>query len=217
MVTSFYGTGMIGNGYIEGGLLGGYNRFHLQRNIAYGGPIPFCGTAKSSFNNWMMMPHLGGGYDWMLDWGIVEPFGSLDWAISFQKGYKEKGATPLNTRIRRQTPSILRSQLGINFYETWDSAKHLCIFQESASYINKALFSTKMRSSIIVAPSTAPAGVPTSFSLWTYDQVLNLGGIGFELFYKHKPTGFFLSTTYQGEFGTSYMSNDITGTLGVFF
>jgi hypothetical protein len=38
-----------------------------------------------------------------------------------------------------------------------------------------------------------------------------------ELFYKHKPTGFFVSTAYQGEFGTNYSSNDITGTLGVFF
>lgn len=216
-VLSFYGTGNIGNGYIEGGFLGGYNRFNMHRNITLPGPLPFNATAVSSFNTWTLMPHLSGGYDWMMDWGIVEPFGSIDWAVTFQESYKEKGAAPLNDKIKSQNPSILRSQLGINFYETWDCEKHAFIFQQSASYINKALFNTKMSAAIILTPTAVPASAPSSFTVWTYDQTLNLGGIGGELFYKHKPTGFFLSGAYQGEFGTSYMSNDITATLGVFF
>ncbi len=162
------------------------------------------------------MPHLGGGYDWMMNWGVVEPFASLDWAVSFQRGYKETGAAPLNNQIHGQHPSILRSQVGLNVYETWDDEKHALIFQQSASYINKTLFKTKMTAAIII-PTALPAGAPSSFTVQTYNKNLNLGGIGFELFYKHKPSGFFLSTTYQGEFGTTYMSNDITGTLGVFF
>ncbi|HEV7736841.1 MAG TPA: autotransporter outer membrane beta-barrel domain-containing protein, partial [Chlamydiales bacterium] len=210
---SFYGTGNIGNGYIEGGFLGGYNRFNMQRNIALTGPLPFYATAESSFNTWTLMPHFSGGYDWMMDWGIVEPFGSVDWAVTFQESYKEKGAAPLNDKIKSQNPSILRSQLGINFYETWECEKHAFIFQQSASYINQALFSTKMSAAIILAPTA----VPGAFTVWTYDQTLNLGGVGGKLFYKHKPSGFFVSGAYQGEFGTSFMSNDITGTLGVFF
>lgn len=217
-VLSLYGTGNIGNGYIEGGFLWGYNRFNMLRRVALAGSVPFCATAESSFNQWMIMPHLSGGYDWMMDWGVVEPFGSIDWAVSFQETYKEKGAFPLNTKIRSVTPSILRSQLGINFYETCDYCEnHTFIFQQSASYINKALFNTKMKASIIIAPTALPAGAPGSFTVWTYDEILNLGGIGVEVFYKHKPSGFFLSGAYQGEFGTSYMSNDITGTLGIFF
>jgi hypothetical protein len=71
-----------------------------------------------------------------------------------------------------------------------------------------------MQAALIVAPT---AGVPSSFTVLTYNKTLNLVGVAAELFYKHKPSGFFLSGAYQGEFGSGYTSNDITGTLGVFF
>jgi uncharacterized protein with beta-barrel porin domain len=215
-VLSGYGTGFIGNGYLEAGLLAGYNRFHMKRNVVIGGPLPFHATAKSSFNNWMLMPHIGGGYDWMMNWGIVEPFASMDWVVSFQQEYKEKGAAPLDMKIRSQIPSILRSQVGLNVYETWDVCNGTVIFEQSASYINKAMFSTDMHASIII-PTPLPAGAHTSFSQWTYDKTLNLFGFGTEVFYKHKRTGFFVVGNYRGEFGSSYISNEVTGTLGVFF
>ncbi len=213
-VLSLYGTGYIGNGYIEGGALGGYNHFSMHRNINISGPNPIFEKAKSSFNDWVVMPHLGAGYDWKMCWGIIEPFASLDWAVSFQPTYTEKGASILNAKIKSQTPSILRSQVGLNIYETWENNKFLCIFEQSASYVNKAFFRTKMHTSL---PSTTAGGVPGSITLLTYDRTLNLGSVGAEIFYKHKPSGFFLSADYQGEFGSGYWSNDITGTLGVFF
>jgi uncharacterized protein with beta-barrel porin domain len=185
----------------------------MKRDVVIPGPFPFHATAKSSFNDWLVMPHLGGGYDWMMNWGVIEPFASVDWAVSFQRAYKETGASPLNMQIKGKTPSILRSQIGLNIYETWDNEKYAFIFQQSASYVNKALFNTKMSAAIVI-PTVIPAG---SFTVQSYNKTLNLGAVGLELFYKHKPTGFFLSTTYQGEFGSSYMSNDITGTVGVFF
>jgi len=206
---SLYGFGYLGNGYIEGGLLGEYNRFTMKRHIGFDGSIPVCACTKASFNNWMMMPHFGGGYDWVTDWGFIEPFASIDWAISFQKTYKEKGGAPFSVKVKHQTPSILRTQLGVNFYETWESPQHTLIFEQSASYINETFFNTKMRYSFLVSSS--------SFSAFTYDRTMNLGSIGAEIFYKHKRTGFFLSATYLGEFGTLYMSNAMTGTLGVFF
>ncbi len=215
-ILGLYGTGYIGNGYLEVGALGGYNRFDMHRNVVIGGLEPFYGVAKSSFNNWMVMPHLGAGYDWIMNWGIVEPFASVDWAISFQESYNEKGATPLNMHIKRKTPSLLRSQAGFNLYETWDNEKGTLIFEQSASYINKTLFNTKMGAAVIIAPVPLPAGGASEFSLITYRNT-NLFGCGAELFYKHKRSGFFVSGNYQGEFGKSYMSNVITGTLGVFF
>ncbi|HEV7737000.1 MAG TPA: autotransporter domain-containing protein, partial [Chlamydiales bacterium] len=214
---SLYGTGYIGDGYIEGGALGGYHRFHMKRNISIPAPTPFFETAQSSFNDWVLMPHLGGGYDWMMNWGVVEPFTSFDWAMSFQETYKEKGASPLNTQIKSQSPSILRSQVGMNVYETWDKEKHSILIQESVSYVNKTFFNTKMKAALIIAPSSMPAGAPSPFTVQTYDRMLNLVGVGAELFYKHKPSGFFLSAAYQGEFGNGYKSNDIMGTLGIFF
>jgi autotransporter-associated beta strand protein len=216
-VLSIYSTGYLGNSYLEAGALGGYNRFDMQRRVTYGGPTPFNGLAKSSYNNWVAVPHLGGGYDWMMKWGVVEPFASLDWAVSFQESYREKGASPLNMKSRSQTPNILRSQVGLNVYETWDNETSTFIFEQSGSYVNKAFFHTNMNSAIVIAPTAVPAGAPSSFTVLTYDKTLNLGSVGLELFYKHKRSGFFLSGNYQGEFGSRYMSNEVTGTLGVFF
>jgi len=215
-ILSVYGTAYLGNGYIETGALGGYNRFTMSRDVVIQSPTPFDMTAKSSFNNWIAMPHIAGGYDWMMNWGVIEPFASFDWAVSFQQAYKEKGADPLNMNIKSQTPSILRSEVGLNIYETWDTPKSTLLFQQSASYVNKAFFNTKMGSSVII-PTALPAGAPGSFTVTTYNKTLNLVGIRAELFYKHKSSGFFLSGAYAGEFGSGYMSNDITGTLGVFF
>jgi hypothetical protein len=212
-----YGTGYIGNGYIEGGFMFGWSQFSMQRHIVVTGPAPFNETASSSFGNWQYMPHIGGGYDWMMKWGIVEPFASFDWAGSSQESYTEMGARPLNMHVKAQTPSILRSQVGVNVYETWDRPCSVCIFEQTVSYVNKIPFNTNVNAAIVLAPTAIPGGVPGSFGVWSYDQVLNLAGIGAEIFYKHKRSGFFVSATYQGEFGMSYISNDIVGTLGVFF
>ena len=210
---SLYGTGYLGDGYLEGGVLGGYNKFDMSRHIVIGGSMPFDGTATSSFNDWVLMPHLGGGYDLMFSWGALEPFVSLDWVVNFQEAYQEKGAFPLNNEIESKNPSVLRSQIGLNVYETWDNATSALLFQQSVSYINKAFFNTNMVSQIVV-PSTV---TPGSFTVLTYNKTLNLAGVSAELFYKHKRSGFFASGAYSGEFGTSYISNSITGTLGVFF
>jgi hypothetical protein len=215
-MVSVYGTGYIQDGYLESGLYAGYNRFHMNRNILIKSAPPFHAKAKSSFNNWVLMPHLAGGYDWMMSWGVIEPFAMVDWAVSFQRAYNEMGATPVNMHIRGSSPSILRSQVGLNLYETWENRNHAVIVQESASYINKVLFSTKMDAAILI-PTAVPSGAPGSFTQATYDRTLNLVGLSLELFYKHKPSHFFLSGEYRGEFGSGYLSHEIAGTLGVFF
>lgn len=208
----FYATGVIGNGYIEGGVLFGESWFHMERNIVVTGPNPFHSTASSDFDNGQFMPHIGGGYDWLTEWGVIEPFATLDWAISFQESYKETGAYPLNMHVKRETPSIVRTQLGVNFYETWEKKEHLFVFEQRAIYVNKSPLNTHMTASFLAVPE--PHG---SFGVQTYDEVLNLAGVGLDFFYKHKRSGLTLSTTYRGEFGVSYTSNDVTGALGVQF
>jgi hypothetical protein len=212
-----YGTGFLGNGYIEGGASFGWNKFHLQRNVRITGSSPFQATANSSFDNWQCMPHLGGGYDWMMKWGVIEPFAAVDWVVSWQSSYTEKGAFPLNMHVKCQTPSLLRSQIGLNFYETWEREKHLMIFEQSASYVNKIPFHMNVWSSLALAPNLLPTNPPGSFKTFSYDQILNLGNIRAEIFYKHKKSGFFMTASYNGEFGSSYRSNNVSGTLGVFF
>jgi autotransporter-associated beta strand protein len=210
-----YGTGFIGKGYIEGGIAAGWNSFHMHRKIDVPGPTPFHATAKSSFKIWQIMPHLGGGYDWMMKWGVIEPFVVVDCVGSRQTAYTETGAYPLNMHVKRQEPCMLRSQCGVNFYETWERASYLVIFEQSASYVNKLPFQMNVWTSLAIAPMVSSA--PDSIGLSSYDEMLNLGGISAEIFYKHKRSGLFISATYYGEFGSSYRSNDLTATLGVFF
>ncbi|HSX10885.1 MAG TPA: autotransporter-associated beta strand repeat-containing protein [Chlamydiales bacterium] len=228
-VLGLYGTGYLWNGYLEGGVQGSYNRYGMNRNVGFDGITPFQATAKSSFNNWGLLLHVGGGYDWMCDLSanddhnsmfdsvIVEPFAGFDWAINFQEDFTETGAAPLNMHTRSATPSIFKSQIGLNLYQTWNREEYVCILEESVSYVNKTPFDTTMTSSVVIAPAPLPTGAPGSFTLLTYDKVLNLGSLRAEVFYKHKPSEFFLSGSYAGEFGSGYISNAVQGTLGVFF
>jgi len=112
---------------------------------------------------------------------------------------------------------MLRSQAGLNLYQTWDEESCVCILEESLSYVNKTPFNTNIHSAVIIAPSALPFGAPSSFSAQTYNEMLNLFNCGFEIFYKHKPSKFFFSVIYEGEFGSRFMSNDVQGTLGLFF
>lgn len=217
-IVSMYGTGYLWDGYVECGVLGGYNRYKMRRNVMIPSATPFHQTATSSFNNWQVMPHLGGGYDWFFDWGVLEQFAYFDWVVNFQTGYVESGAAPLNMSIRQNTSSMLRSQMGLNAYETLDFSFGTCILQESLSYVNEAPFNTNVNSSIVlVQPATIPAGAPSSFSVTSYNRVLNLASVGVNLFYKHKRNGLFFSLAFEGDYGPDYISNDIQGVLGLFF
>jgi len=210
-----FGTGYLGDAYIEAGLLGAYNRYIENRLIAVPGPAPILATATGRYNVWQILPHLKGGYDWMCgDWGVIEPFAALDLAVNVQSGFTERGAGALDMAVHSNISCILKSEVGINVYRIWESDTSVWIFEPSASYINKFPFGTQMSAALALVPTTPG---PSAFSQATYSQKLNLFGFGAELFYKHKKTGIYTSATYNGELGNRYFSNDLQGTLGVFF
>ena len=203
---SFYGTGYIQNGYFESALWGTYNRIENSRYCSFPG---FKATAKSRTQGAEITPHLAGGYDFNRSgWLTLEPYASFDFAIDFQKGYKEHGAHPLNMKVRQSTSCMLRSELGLNSYQTLRGDWGLCIFRETLSYINRAPFSTgKMTAAIVGAEGT--------FSVDSFTTSQNLFAPAFEIFIRKRSGAF--SITYAGEFGSGYITNEILGSIGVLF
>lgn len=162
-----------------------------------------------------MIPHAGIGYDVLFSWGTLEPFVSLDYAVTFQPAFTETGAYPLNMSTQSATPSLLRSQVGLNVYEMIDNCAYVLVFEQSASYVNKKSWGSDSTSALALAATLSTA--PSPLTLAGYSKTLNLYSVGADIFYKHKASGFFISGAYAGEFGTGYMSNNVQGTLGWFF
>jgi len=216
-ILSIYGTGFksSGNFYGEAGILAGYSRFKMKRNVSIGGATPFNETARSAFNVWTIIPHLGFGYDAVYDWCVIEPFASADCSVNFQSKYSETGASLLNMTVKSSAPMLIRSQAGCNFYQIFDTETSLCILNESISYMNKAPINTNMTATLVVA--SASPGFGGAFNAFTYNKNLSLFAGSFEVFYKHKPSRFFLSATYDGEIGSGYRSNVFQGAAGRYF
>ena len=59
-------------------------------------------------------------------------------------------------------------------------------------------------------------GASRSFTVETFKDDQNLISPSLELFFRGKG-GVFFSLNYDGEFGSGYTSNEIMGTIGVFF
>lgn len=66
---------------------------------------------------WQLLPHLEIGYDAKFSWGNIVPFTSADLAISWQRGYQEKGASPFNATSKAKSNSIVSSEAGLKFFE----------------------------------------------------------------------------------------------------
>ena len=202
-----YGTAYFGNGYFELGLLGAYNYYSNTRHISFSG---FNADAKSSHNGVQIVPHLAGGYDFSFSWGSVEPFAALDCAVLLQDGFSEHGAGILGMDEPGSTSEFLRGEIGVNVYESWMWAWGACILKEKLSYLNRKGFGLGTISGVTIP------GASRSFTVETFKDDQNLISPSLELFFRGKG-GVFFSLNYDGEFGSGYTSNEIMGTIGVFF
>ncbi len=215
---SIFGTGYIGkSGYIETSFWATYNRFHNQRHVAYPGVnaiLPgFNQKAKSSHNGYQLVPHVSGGYDFTWEsgvfTGVLEPFAALDYVFNSEGNFSEHGAPLLNVHQKHRTSSVLRSEIGLNAYESWNKDWGVLILRETVSYINKAFFGTgRIRASFV--------GEPGAFTVGSFTTNQNLFSPAIELFVRLK-NGAFLTATYEGEYGSGYISNEVLGEIGVFF
>jgi len=204
---SLYGTGYIGKGYIELGAWGVYNHYRNYRNVVFPG---FDATAKSCYMGWQAVPHLGAGYDLSFDWGVLEPFASFDYALIFQRGYTEHGAPPVDMVVSGSSTSMLRSQGGMNCYQTWDGTWGTLVLLESLSYVNRSGFGIGQMNNV------AFIGADNGFSVVSFTKTQNLVAPAAEISYRGRRNGTF-SLSYQGEFGSGYKSNAVLVKFGKLF
>lgn len=196
---SLYGDVSFGRFYIEPALWGIFNDSSNHRNIVFSG---FSEQAHAHLHSWQFVPHLGVGYDFKMGWVDVEPFASADYAINWQRGYREKGASPFNAHQHGKTTSIVKSEVGLRVFESWRFDWGMLFVKEKASYI----FEKPFGHNFVVAFT----GIPSSMTVTALDHTLNIGSIGLELFTSigHKsPLG--IAISYDGEFSHKYWSNEL--------
>lgn len=124
--------------FFNGALWGGLYQMSNDRLTL--GFIP----SKSSPNGWLLSPHIEISTPFLAkgNWFGIDPFAMVDWANCWQNSFREKGRSGLNISMDSQYCSLLRSEIGIRFYETltysWGNLK----IEEKASYVNKTPFHT---------------------------------------------------------------------------
>jgi hypothetical protein len=106
--------------------------------------------------------------------------------------------------------SMLRSQGGMNCYQTWDGDWGALVFLESLSYVNRSGFGTGQMKGV------ALINAPTGFSVDSLTSTQNMVAPAAEISYRGRRNGTF-SLSYQGEFGSGYRSNSVLVKFGKLF
>lgn len=203
-VGSVYGSAHIKDFYFSPAICGVFNQTDNTRNISFTG---FSEKAHADIFAWQLIPHLEVGYEFAFSWGDVIPFISADWAINWQRGYQEHGASPFNAKQKANNSSMVRSETGLKFSESWEKSWGALILKEKASYVFEKPFGTG-------TVNTSFVGSPGSFTVTAVNQNLNLGAVGLNfLVAVGKKKLIKVDFGYEGEFGVNFWSNDITLTL----
>ena len=202
--TSIYANAFYGDFYLSPAIWGLFDQIQNRRRISFTG---FSETAKANIYSWQLVPHLELGYEKLLSWGEILPFSALDWAITWQRGYSEHGASPFNATSKSHSNSMARSETGLKFCEKWSFCWGAFFLREKVSYVFQKPFGTGIVNS-------AFTGIPTSFTISAVNQNLNLGDVAIDFtaaIGKRNPTC--VSLGYEGEFGSKYWSNQLMLTV----
>lgn len=191
--------------YGDVALWAGLFQIHNTRHIKMTG---FDFRASSHPKGWQFAPHAEVGYHHNYSVATFEPFVMLDWVHNWQKAYEEKGSGPFNFGQRPNDSSFLRSEIGLRVYETIEFQTWRLIFQEKGSYVNKKPFDVgDVRAYLVGALGT--------FTVATLTSPQNLGLVeGKILFESHNPCRPYGSVAYQGEFGPTYQSHQLSLNVG---
>lgn len=194
--------------YIDSALWAGIFQARQVRDIHLTG---YHFRAESDLDGFQLSPHIELGYDkekqihgnqgWEL---ILDPFAMADWVNAWQEQYEETGDGPFNIKEKGRYSSFLRAEAGLRFYEVimWKSWYLTCL--EKGSYVCKQPFHLGKVNAFLV-------GAPGSFTVETLSDTEHLGLIELAMMFEpanqRYPYG---SISYQGEFGSSYQSNQLT-------
>ncbi|WP_420420692.1 autotransporter domain-containing protein [Simkania sp.] len=204
-------------------LYGSWNRKHLFINAAlWGGLYQLKNeritlgmmTSTANIDGKLLVPHLeiSAPFHPMDSWFVIEPFAMLDWANNWQGKVREHGAPGFNVKIGSTYTSMLRSEIGLRFFESIHYLWGDLILQEKASYVNKLPFHTNEQRAAFVA-SVSSFGIEVFSS-----KTQNLGVVQLSSHFipcsKKYPYG---ALNYQGEFGSSFQSHLISIEVGKYF
>ncbi len=203
---SIYGMRSFSDYFLDAAIWGEYMGVDQKRTIFYPG---FDETAESSYHAGQLDLHFGTGYDFNINTGTIEPFALLDWVFEWDPSYSEEGAAPYNMKINSRTSWMLRFETGLNGYNTTTFDWGVFIVQGKLSYVYKKPHNIgNINAAILVAP--------TSFTVEAFTNSQSLISPAIELFWQTNWNGY-ASISYNGEFGSGYISNQFYGKIGYSF
>ncbi len=192
--------------YIDTLLMGGAVQINQVRNIKMTG---FAFRSTSHPKGWQLLPHLEVGYkkNWYnackTSSFCPNVFVMLDWANAWQESYKEKGSGPFNAAQKSYYGSLLRTEAGFRFYETFFFDSWNFTIQEKISYVNTQSFNAGKVKAFLV-------GSPGAFTVETLSSAQNLGVAQLAMSFDPRSDGYPITTLfYQGEFGSKYQSHQL--------
>jgi autotransporter-associated beta strand protein len=205
-LATLYGTYLFSDFFLNASIWGGYLSTHNEREIFYPG---FAKTATSHYNSVEANGHLELGYDWFWCQGALEPFASCDFVGNWQGNYREHGAAPYNMHIKSNFASLLQTEVGFNGYYNKTFTDWTFVLRGKLSYVNQVPFHQHALQANLV-------GIADSLVLVTSLRTQNLVSPALELYWKNQ-SGRFFSLSYNGQFGKSYMNNELDAKLGLSF
>ncbi len=100
--------------FLESAVMGGYDHYSTQREIRFGGLLPFHRHAKAQHNGFEASAHLKGGLKIPVDQTHLNPFMSFDFLYLYEGSFNERGANSLNLKVSSKHANFLQSELGIH-------------------------------------------------------------------------------------------------------
>jgi len=123
--------------FLNLGCWGGYYGLKSERHT-----LGFI-TSTGKTHGWLASPHIelcGSDYSKQSDWIFIEGFVMADWVNNWQSGYTETGRAGFNLIVPNLYNSLLRSEAGLTFYQTFPYTWGRLLLREQTSYINLAPF-----------------------------------------------------------------------------
>ena len=106
---------------------------------------------------------------------------------------------------------MLRSEIGLSSYQILHKSQKTFVFKEALSYVNKTGFGIGKVDNIAII-----GGAPATLDVNSFTHSQNLISPTMELLIKWD-SGLFFTALYEGEFGSSYRSNEVVIKFGYFF
>ena len=155
-------------------------------------------TSKMYTHGWLCSPHLELAFpqESASGWFTTEPFFMFDWVNNWQASFTETGASGLNVAMPHLYNSLLRSELGLRWYQSLQYQWGRLLIEEKTSYINQAPFHFHNATTYFVgATSTFPIAIGST-------QTQNLCGIELRAsLFPTKATLPYATFDFQGQFG----------------